>query len=164
MTTKEQNIDLHLRAAVEDFLFAEALMLDEKRYADWVELFSEDAIYWVPANNFDNDPSQHVSLIYDNHSRLKERLARMQHPYFWRQDPPSRTSRLIGNVRVLETQADELLVESRFQMLEIRRQTRHFAGTCHHRLIEAGSSWKIRKKTVYLISNDEPQTNLSFLL
>jgi len=164
MTTREQNIDLQLRAAVEDFLYAEALMLDEKRYADWVELFSEDAIYWVPANNFDNDPSQHVSLIYDNHSRLKERLARMQHPYFWSQDPPSRTSRLIGNIRVLETDGEEVLVESRFQMMEIRRQTRHFAGTCHHRLVGAENDWKIRSKTVYLISNNETQANLTFML
>ncbi|MBL4620930.1 MAG: aromatic-ring-hydroxylating dioxygenase subunit beta [Immundisolibacteraceae bacterium] len=164
MTTIESTIDLALRAMMEDFLYEEALMLDEKRYADWVDLFSEDAIYWVPANNFDNDPSQHVSLIYDNYSRLKERLTRMQHPYFWSQDPPSRTSRLIGNVRVLESEGDEVLVESRFQMLELRRQTRHFAGTCHHRLVNVDDSWKIRRKTVYLINNNEHHSSLTFLL
>ena len=163
MTTAEQTVDLALRAQAEDFLYEEALMLDEKRYADWVDLFTEDAIYWVPANNFDNDPSQHVSLMYDNHSRLKERLARMQHPYFWPQDPPSRTSRLIGNVRALESDGDELLVESRFQMLELRRETRHFAGTCHHRLLTSDGSWKIRRKTVYLINNNEPHINLTFM-
>lgn len=164
MTTKEKSIDLQQRAAAEDFLYAEALMLDEKRYADWVDLFTEDAIYWVPANNFDNDPSQHVSLIYDNYSRLKERLARMQHPFFWSQEPPSRTSRLVGNVRVLESDGEELLVESRFQMIEIRRRTRHFGGTCHYRLVSGGERWKIRSKTVYLVSNDEPQMSLTFLL
>ena len=164
MTTQVQKIDLQLRAAVEYFLYTEALMLDEKRYSEWVDLFSEDAIYWVPANSFDNDPSDHVALIYDDYPRLKERLARMEHPFFWSQDPPSRTSRLIGNVRVLETGDTEVLVESRFQMLELRRNTRHFAGTCHHRLVRTGDTWKIRRKSVYLISNNEPQAGLTFLL
>ena len=163
MTTKETTIDLELRAQMEDFLYEEALMLDEKRYADWVDLFTEDAIYWVPANTFDNDPTNHVSLMYDNHYRLKERLARMQHPYFWTQDPPSRTSRLVGNVRVLETEAGQVLVESRFQMLELRRKTRHFAGTCHHRLVRSNGGWKIRRKTVYLVNNNEPHMSLTFM-
>lgn len=157
--------DLALRAEVEQFLFREAGLLDDKRYADWVDLFTEDAIYWVPANAFDVDPTRHVSIIYDDHPRLKERLARMQHSNFWAQDPASRLSRLIGNVRLLEADDEELLVESRFQMLELRRgKSRQFAGTYQHGLVRGNGDFRIRAKTVFLLNNDEPQLNLTFLL
>lgn len=153
-----------LKAELEEFLFQEAALLDEKRYAEWVELFTEDAVYWVPANRFDVDPKKHVSIIYDSTQRLRERLGRMEHPYFWAQDPASRLSRIVGNVRLLESQDDGYLVESKFQMLELRKgRSRHFAGTCHHRLVRSDDGWRIRGKTVYLINNNEPHLNLTFL-
>ena len=162
--TREQTVDPGLRAEVEDFLFHEATLLDEKRYAEWVDLFTEEAVYWVPANRFDVDPKKHVSIIYDSTQRLRERLGRMEHANFWAQDPASRLSRIVGNIRVLESQHDGHLVESKFQMLELRKgRSRHFAGTYHHQLVRSDDRWRIRSKTVYLINNNEPQLNLTFL-
>ena len=153
------------KAEIEEFLYQEAALLDEKRYAEWVDLFMEDAVYWIPANRFDVDPKKHVSIVYDSSQRLRERLGRMEHPYFWAQDPASRLSRIVGNVRLLESLGDGHLVESKFQMLELRRgHSRHFAGTYHHRLTpDPQRGWRIAAKTVYLINNDQPQLNLTFL-
>ena len=55
---------------VEQFLFPEARLIDERRFAEWEELWDDEGIYWVPANGDDTDPGPGVSLIYDNRSRL----------------------------------------------------------------------------------------------
>lgn len=83
---------------------------------------------------------------------------------FWAQDPPSRTSRLVGNVQV-RPQADGLEVSSRFILVELRRGcSTTFAGRYRHLLHDVGTAgFCIRRKEVHLISNDEPYYNLTFL-
>ncbi len=155
--------DLALRARVEAFLIHEAALLDERRYADWVELFAPEGIYWVPANHDDSDPKTHVSLIYDDVRRLKERLVRAGSGMFWAQDPPTRTTRVLGNL-VVSRDADGLAATSKFILVALRRgHSETFSGTYRHHLIERGDSFAIRNKTVLLIQNDEPQINLTFL-
>ena len=59
---------------VSQFIHHEARLQDEHRYAEWEQLWTDDAIYWVPANGDDTDPEQQMSIIYDNRSRIALRI------------------------------------------------------------------------------------------
>lgn len=156
-------LDPAVRARVEAFLIHEAALLDERRYAEWVELFTPDGIYRVPANRDDSDPHRHVSLIYDDVRRLRERLTRERSGMFWAQDPPTRTSRLLGNL-VLTASPDGFIADTRLLLVALRRGiTENFAGRCRHQLVADGTALRIRRKDVFLIHNDEAQVNLTFL-
>jgi benzoate/toluate 1,2-dioxygenase subunit beta len=152
-----------LRACVKAFLVHEAELLDDRRYDDWIELFAPEGIYWVPANRNDSDPKTHVSLIYDDVRRLKERLVRAGSGMFWAQDPPTRTTRVLGNLAVSRG-AEGLMTSCKFILVALRRgHSETFSGTYRHQLVEHADGFAIRHKTVLLIQNDEPQINLTFL-
>jgi 3-phenylpropionate/cinnamic acid dioxygenase small subunit len=70
------------RAAIERFLFHEARLMDEHRYDEWLALWAiDDAIYWIPANADDIDPTRNVSIIYDRRGQLRNRIKRLKRRY-----------------------------------------------------------------------------------
>lgn len=154
------------QAAVERFLYQEARLLDERRYDDWVALFTEDGVYWVPSGH-DGPPQSSVALIYDNTPRLRERLTRMGSRAFWAQQPPTHTTRLIGNVLVQPgaERADEIDVECRFILALLRRHRQALlSGVARYRLRTAADGYRIREKVVTLQERDEAFDNLTFLI
>lgn len=92
------------RLAAEDFLIAEAALLDDRRFADWLELFTDDLEYIVPArsirrmgNGSDVDwESRHFD---DNKASISLRVRRLATDVAWAEDPPSFTRRMVGNFR-----------------------------------------------------------------
>ncbi len=69
----------HDREAVVEFLYREARLADEARYADWLALWTDEAVYWVPATTDpEADPETRISHIYDNRSRLETRIKLLQ--------------------------------------------------------------------------------------
>ena len=76
----------------ERFLFAEARLLDERRFEEWESLFTDDAVYWVPIDP-GRDPSHAVAIIYDDRKRLHERVYRLTQTPVLDQNPASRTIR-----------------------------------------------------------------------
>src|SRR5712692_5476267 len=54
------------RHKVESFLYREARLMDEHAYDEWLALWTDDALYWVPCNEDDIDPERHVSIVYEN--------------------------------------------------------------------------------------------------
>lgn len=160
MTTS--NVD---QREVEAFLYMEAAHIDEGRFSEWLELFTDDAHYWAPANADDVDPNTHVSIIYDDHARLAERVSRLQSGNAHGQLPPSRTRHLITNVRVVGDDEEVTVVSSNFLIVDLRLGVQNiYSGRYEHRLERDGESWKIKMKKVELINNDEPLGNLTFLL
>jgi 3-phenylpropionate/cinnamic acid dioxygenase small subunit len=148
-----------VKEEVEDFLFKEAALLDEHRYDEWLELWSPEGVYFVPCNEDESDPKQHVSLIYDDDRRRRERVWRLTHSgAVYAQDPPSRLCRVIGNVQLDLSSADgEVLVDSKFVLVDLRRgKQRILAGKQRHRLRRENGSFKIVEKKVVLLNNDEP--------
>ena len=150
------------QAAVERFLYQEARLLDDKHFAQWVDLFTEDGLYWVPSGQ-DGPVEQAVALIYDNTHRLRERLTRMGSRAFWAQQPPTHTTRLVGNVLIEPSDGPELVVECRFILTLLRRhQQALLSGAAHYRLQPVGDSFRIRQKVVTLQERDEAFDNLTF--
>ncbi len=153
------------RQQIENFLYREARLMDEHAYDEWLSLWTEDGLYWVPCNDDDIDPQRHVSIIYDNRARLEDRIERMKSGAAYAQDPKSRLRRMVSNVEVEEGDNGEVTVYSNFNLTELRRGRQDtFAGRTIHKLRPQGASFKIAYKKVLLVNNDEVIDNLTFLI
>src|ERR1700744_284959 len=100
-----------LRGEIEAFLYEEAELLDSWRLDTWAELFTEDAIYRIPAlDNPSRDPDNSLFLVNDDLPRLQSRVRQLLGDTAWAENPRSMTRRLITNVRV--TAADETTIRA----------------------------------------------------
>jgi ethylbenzene dioxygenase subunit beta len=165
-------VDLH---ALEQFLYREAMLLDEKRWADWLALYTEDCFYWVPSVVGQKDPVNTISLYAEDRMRLEMRIIRITHPRAFSQDFPTRMSHVVGNVMLdpdggqgadggTDPKAD-LVVRSSVHILEYRKEDqRLFGGTVRHWLRRAGADFKIAMKRVDLINCDAPMEVVQLLL
>lgn len=145
------------REPFEAFLIHEARLLDGRHFDDWMELFTEDGIYWVPARPEQDDPNQEASLFYDDRDLMRTRIDRLNHPMIHIQTPSSRTLHMISNVVVEEADevAGEFLIVSAMLMAEYRLDNqRLFAGRQQHRLVRDGDSFRIAFKRVDIINCD----------
>lgn len=154
------------RRQIENFLYREARLMDGHAYDEWLALWTEDALYWVPSNDDDIDPERHVSIVYENRAGLEDRIARLKSGAAYAQDPKSRLSRVVSNVEVEEgNNNSEVIVHSTFNLTALRRRRMDtFAGRSIYKLRCNGDSFKIAYKKVLLINNDEVIHNLTFLI
>ncbi len=152
--------------AVEAFLYREARLADENRYDDWGALWTDDALYWVPANTYDYDPKKHISIIYDDRGRIQDRIDRLKSGAAWAQEPRSRMRRVVSNIEIEPAApGGEVTVTSNYVLGELRRsmQTAYFAQQVH-RLRPTADGFRMAYKKVMLINNHEPIHNLSFIV
>ncbi len=155
-----------------DLLYLEARLLDERRFTEWLDLFTDDCVYWVPTVG--DDPSRDPSIIYDTRARMEERVYRLTQTPAHAQSPPSRTQHTISNVEVAHAPAaGEANVLCHLVVFEQRPgdtwQTglgapRWFAGRCEYRLRRHGDGWNIALKKVHLLDRELPQFNLTFVI
>ena len=87
-----------LMSAVTAFIYREARLQDEHQYEAWEALWTEDGVYWVPANGADIDPEKEMSIIYDNRSRISLRIRQLLTGKRHTQTPQSRLRRLVSNI------------------------------------------------------------------
>ncbi len=153
------------RRQIEDFIYREARLMDEHRYDDWLALWMDDAVYWVPSNNDDIDPTQSVSIIYDDRRRIGDRIDRLKSGMAYAQKPPSRLRRVVSNLEVEEGQNGEVTVYSNFVLTEIRRGVRNiWSGRTVHKLRLENGDLKMATKKVLLLENDTEIPSLVFLI
>ena len=134
---------------VEQFLYRQAECLDGKRWQDFIDLFAEDGIYWMPAAPEQTTGDGVPSIFCEDRNLMTVRMKRVTHPHAWSQTPMWGTNHVVGNVAIEKEDAStgELVVRSRFHMMEFRHDTtRHFAGTYLHHL----------KKTKARLSHQAP--------
>ena len=106
--------------AVVEFLYREARLADEARYAEWHALWTDDGEYWVPASaNPDADPDRHISHIYDNRARIDTRVKLLQTGHRYSQEPASLMRRLISNIEVERPRTGIFIAESNFILAEL---------------------------------------------
>jgi len=153
------------RHQIENFLYREARLMDEHAYDEWLSLWAEDLLYWVPCNEDDIDPQRHVSIIYDTRPFLEDRIERLKSGVAYAQEPKSRLRRVVSNIEIEEGDNGEVTVYSNFNLTELRRSRQDtFAGRTIHKLRPQGASFKIAYKKVLLVNNDEVIDNLTFLI
>lgn len=142
-------VETALQREVETLLHRQAAMLDAQAWSDWMELFADDGVYWMPATPDQTDWMSEPSIFAEDRLLMEVRMGRLLHPNAWSQAAAWGTNHLVGGVIVEAVQPGRLEVYSRFQMMEIRRDAvRHFGGSYRHSLVNDGGGWKIRLQRV----------------
>jgi benzoate/toluate 1,2-dioxygenase subunit beta len=153
-------------AEAEQFLYREARLADEHRYDDWEALWTDDAIYWVPANGeLGADPDTSMSIIFDNRSRIGTRIKQFHTGKRHSQAPPSNLRRVVSNIELLGEADGDAKVVASFMCFESRdRGLTIWAGRLDYRLRRAEDGIRMAYKQVTLVDNDRPVNTLSFLI
>jgi len=140
------------RAEIEDFLFAEAALLDEWRLDEWLALFTEDATYSVPSTDApDADPSDTLFLIADDAARLRSRVEQLLGKTTWSENPRARTRRLLANVRIRKTDAARAWVTANFVVYRMRsNQVATYVGRYEYELLRRSSGLRIQHRRAIL--------------
>lgn len=150
---------------VEQFVYREARLQDEHRYAEWESLWTDDGVYWVPANGDDIDPEQQMSIVYDNRSRIGLRVRQLLTGRHYSQEPRSRLRHLVTNIEIVRRDGPEIVVGCNVLVYEsnLRGETLWGART-DYVLRATGEGLRMARKTVKLVNNDKPLYTLSFLI
>ena len=146
MTTTANQIT---RQDVEDFLYAEAALLDAWRLDDWLKLLTDDAVYNVPSNDRPNSESKDtLFIVADDARRIKARVTRLKDKSAHAEYPPSRTRRMISNVRIVGRDGTSVRVEANFSVHRFRRDgnVRPYVGHYRYELRVEGGKLKIAKR------------------
>jgi len=162
-----QQLHTMTRQAIEDFLYEEAALLDEWRLDEWLELLTEDAIYEVPSTDSpDADPQHTLSLIADDKARIRSRVAQLLGKTAWAENPPSRTRRMISNVRIRRVEGDAIEVTANFVVYRLRfEQMDTYVGRYEYTLVQRDGRLKIRaRKAILDLEALRPHGKVSFIL
>ena len=169
-------MDSELRRQVEDFLYLEAELLDERKLREWFVLLSEDIRYWMPIRHNTLERPGAVSeelskpgesyYFDDDIKSLKIRVERAYSKIAWAEVPPSRTRHLITNVRIKKDDGKELEVHSNFMVYRTRMETDKdlFVGTRHDVLRRLNGGFKIARRTIILDQAVLDAKNISVFL
>ena len=112
-----------LRSEVEQFLFKEARLLDERRLTEWLDLLADDIWYFMPIRrnikygDWDiefSDPENEISYFDETKDILEGRVRQINSGVHWAEEPVSRFEHLISNVEIVDVQGDNVYVDSKF--------------------------------------------------
>jgi 3-phenylpropionate/cinnamic acid dioxygenase small subunit len=178
--TVERSPALTLRLEIEDFLYREAELLDDRKYEEWLQLFSDDLEYRLPiVRNLKFDRIDHeylthplaVHWIDEGKETLATRVAQIRTGVHWAEEPLSRTARIITNVRVVRatpSAEDPREIEVSCKFLVYRNRNVDEEVTVVGRRVDMlrrhGASWLIAKRTVYIPQSVLLAKSLSFLV
>jgi ethylbenzene dioxygenase subunit beta len=155
--------DLELWHRVQAFLFHEARLLDERRFGEWLDLYTADAEYWVPYSWEQKSPKDHVSLFYETVTLLRMRVDRLENELSPLDVPKSRVNHFLSNVTV--EGGPELTARAYLLYCEYRREEqRWFAGRATWRLRPEGTTFRIAAKRVDLLNADQDSGHLRFAI
>jgi 3-phenylpropionate/cinnamic acid dioxygenase small subunit len=169
---------------VEQFLYREARLLDERRFHEWLELFTEDVRYWMAGrrNRYPEsskaiamlDPNRYavedstedveLAILDENKHTLSARVARLDTGMAWAEDPPSRTRHLLANIEVETGSAgSELKVRANFIVYRSRSETEQdfYVGARRDVLRLVDGAWKIANRKLILDQNVLMAKNVS---
>ena len=176
--TEDRLAQVLLRQEIEDFLYREADLLDERRYDEWLSLLAEDVRYWMPMRrNVKVDDLEReftregrdISWFDEGKDTLTRRVRQIQTGIHWAEEPVSRISHLISNIQLIEVNpsaADpaEVSVRCRFLVYRNRVETETdiLVGKREDLLRRAGGGWQIAHRKILLDQNVLLSKNLTF--
>jgi 3-phenylpropionate/cinnamic acid dioxygenase small subunit len=147
-----------LQREVEQFLFRQAELLDDKHWQPWMDCFADDGLYWVPARPEQTTWDGTPSIFIEDKLLMEVRKGRVTHPNAWSQAPLWETNHIVSHVAIESAGPQEIVVRSRFHMMELRRDTiRHFGGRYRHTLMrDAAGALRIKLQRVDLFNAQAP--------
>jgi 3-phenylpropionate/cinnamic acid dioxygenase small subunit len=168
-------IDSPVRAEIEQFLFFEVRLLDDRRYSEWLSLCADDIFYWMPMrrNRLTRDRDRELTEVGElahfdeNKTSLRWRVEQLNTNLHWSEAPPSRTRHLVSNVQVTPAEAAaEYEVVSNFICYRNRLENDVdiWAGERRDVLRRlADRQWQLARRTIILDQNVILSANLSVL-
>jgi len=152
------------KTSIEQFLYYEARLLDTQRYEDWLELFTDDATYWLPLEQGQGDAQDTSSIIHDDKTLLELRVKQARHPRAHARLPLARTVHQVGNIMVSEERNGQIKVNSTLQVIEFRNERQRIHGALvEHRLKKTKSGFKIAHKRVDLVNSEGELDGIAIL-
>ena len=147
------------------FIYREARLQDEHAYDDWEALWTDDGIYWVPANGQGHDPDREMSIIYDNRSRIALRIQQFHTGKRFSQTPKSRLRRIVSNIEILEHAEPQVRVTCNAMLFEShRRGDTIWASRNEYTLRREAAGLRMAAKKVILVNNDSALYSMAFLI
>ena len=154
-----------LEDEVTRFLYREARYQDTHDYDAWEALWTDDGVYWIPANGADIDPETKMSILYDNRSRIALRVKQLHTGRRHSQSPPSQLARVVSNIEVLEAENGHYKVLSNALVDEHNARGETVWGCRNEFLLRrVEGQLRMAKKKVVLANNQAPLYTLSFLI
>jgi 3-phenylpropionate/cinnamic acid dioxygenase small subunit len=169
---------LLLQQEIEEFLYREADLLDERRYEDWLALVAEDVRYWMPmrrnvkvgeAEREFTRAGQDINWFDEGKETLTRRVKQILTGMHWAEEPVSRISHMVSNVRLLEVNPSaaepaEVAVRCRFLVYRNRVETETdiLVGKREDVLRRADGQWQIARRKIVLDQNVLLTKNLTF--
>jgi 3-phenylpropionate/cinnamic acid dioxygenase small subunit len=169
---------LLVKEEIEEFLYQEAELLDERRYEEWLDLFTEDCHYWmpmrrnVPRDEFEREFTRagaDVNWFDEGKDTLTRRVRQILTGVHWSEEPPSRICHMISNVQILRaspagSSPTEVAVKSRFLVYRNRVETETdvLVGKREDLLRRVDGSWRIARRKIVLDQNVLLAKNLTF--
>lgn len=143
------------------FAYAEARLLDELKFEQWLALYTDDAYYWMPLAHDQDDPRLHASLMYEDKLLLRVRVERLAGQRTFSQQPKSRCHHLLQQPTIERDHAEHAPEQGRyvvrvaFHYVETRQDTQQlYAGWSTLHLVERQGALRIRLKRVDLVNCD----------
>lgn len=168
-------VEPRLQQEIEQFLFYEARLLDDRRIDDWFSLLADDIHYFMPTRynrlkrEADREFSgEHEAALFDEDKQsIAMRIRRLHTGMAWAEDPPSRTRHMVTNVSIRAAASpNEYEVDSYFFVYRSRleREVETFVGMRHDllRRVNSASGWQIARRTIILDQAILMARNLSF--
>lgn len=147
-----------------DFIYAEARMLDEQRYDEWLALWLDDGHYWMPLDYQQTDPHLVTSLMYEDLFMLRLRVQRLNGARTFSQKPKSRCSHVIQRPFVDNITEDTITTNTSMHYVETRMDDQFLlALTATHELRIVNGSIRIANKRVDLLNCDAAFGNIQLL-
>ncbi|HEX9463038.1 MAG TPA: aromatic-ring-hydroxylating dioxygenase subunit beta [Alphaproteobacteria bacterium] len=147
------------RYQIEQLLYRQAEALDSKDWQGFIELFTDDGVYWMPADASQTTGDGVPSIFYEDRDLMTVRMRRLGHPRAWSQKTEWGTNHVVSNVVIdkLDPKTGAAVVRSRFHMMEFRNDaTRHFAGSYLHHLTKAKDGYRVKRQRVDMVNAQGP--------
>ena len=170
---------LDLMREIEDFLHAEADLLDERHYEAWLDLFTEDVRYWMPIRKnvaFEDRAKEttaedDIAWIDDDKLTLSKRVQQLLTGIHWAEEPVSRVSHIVSNIRLAEpvariAEGESALVKCRFLVYRNRLETETdlLVGRRGDTLRRVGGGLKITRRKILIEQSTLLAKNLTVFL
>jgi 3-phenylpropionate/cinnamic acid dioxygenase small subunit len=156
------------------FYIREAWLLDERRFREWLEIFTDDVLYFMPRRknvlrrelHREVTPLGDLAILEEDRRYLEMRVARLETGMAWAEDPPSRTRHLIGNLEAAPLENGEVSARTAFLVYRSHLETDHqlLSGSREDVLRQVDGTWKIARRTIVLDANVLLDKNLSVFL
>ena len=148
---------------IQQFLYHEARLLDSGKLEEWLELFTDDATYWLPLEKDQKDPIETSSLLYDDKTLLGLRVKQARHPRAHARLPLARTVHQVGNISSTEDKG-EVVVQSNLTLIEFRNEKQRVWGALvEHRLRRENGGYRIAAKRVDLVNSEGELDGIAIL-